>query len=361
MRQKIAIAFAITALLPIPSLAKQITVQPGDTLSEIAEKHNISLGQLMTLNKLDNSHNIQSGQKLILPEESTSSYEPKGSIHIVRNGETLVKIAKLYGVNKNDLINLNNLRDSNYIFVGQKINVPNKIDSSSITNKVIYKVQPGDTLGKIALMHKVSQSALTSTNNLNDSNYIYPGQVINIPTNNKEKNKPSKKALIEDSSVLSSSFHMLKSGESLNQISAKYNIPLKDLIAINQIENPNNVNAGRKIFLTSQIDSNVATNNSPINKYSDKVESQLSITKNVSKWKEYGPLKVDWNKWKLMGGSYVAPTINKEGKPLYLAINCNFRKLNSTGLNGSWKSWFSPLAKFEKDLINDVCIEKDMV
>ncbi len=75
-------------------------------------------------------------------------------------------------------------------------------------------------------------------------------------------------------------------------------------------------------------------------------------------WRTYGPLKVDWSSWQSKGGSNVAPTINKNGQPLYLAINCLAQKLNATGANGTWRTWSIPIEKFEHALIKDVCTEK---
>ena len=72
-------------------------------------------------------------------------------------------------------------------------------------------------------------------------------------------------------------------------------------------------------------------------------------------WRSYGPLQVDWANWQPMGGSFVAPTLNGEGKPLYLAVNCGARKLNATSQSGQWKSWDSPQTDFEKQLITDIC------
>ena len=72
-------------------------------------------------------------------------------------------------------------------------------------------------------------------------------------------------------------------------------------------------------------------------------------------WRSYGPLQVDWANWQPMGGSFVAPTLNGEGKPVYLAVNCGARKLNATSQSGQWKSWDSPQTDFEKQLITDIC------
>ena len=77
-----------------------------------------------------------------------------------------------------------------------------------------------------------------------------------------------------------------------------------------------------------------------------------------SDWRNYGPLQVDWANWQSMGGSYVAPTLNGKGQPLYLAINCGARKLNTTNQSGQWKSWEAPQADFEEQLVSDLCKAK---
>ncbi len=59
-----------------------------------------------------------------------------------------------------------------------------------------------------------------------------------------------------------------------------------------------------------------------------------------------------------MGGSYVAPTFNKDGKALYLAVNCSVKKINATGEKGNWKYWSSPKHGFEHKLIKDLCLEQ---
>ena len=77
-----------------------------------------------------------------------------------------------------------------------------------------------------------------------------------------------------------------------------------------------------------------------------------------SDWRNYGPIQVDWANWKTMGGSYVAPTLNSKGQPLYLAINCSARKLNTTTQAGQWKSWEAPQVDFEEQLVSDLCKAK---
>ena len=42
-------------------------------------------------------------------------------IHIVKSGDTISSISKFYSINKDLIIKLNNLKNENYIFVGQNL------------------------------------------------------------------------------------------------------------------------------------------------------------------------------------------------------------------------------------------------
>ncbi len=72
-------------------------------------------------------------------------------------------------------------------------------------------------------------------------------------------------------------------------------------------------------------------------------------------WRNYGPLQVDWSKIQPMGGSYVAPSLNSDGQALYLAVNCTARKINVTSQAGQWRTWETPSKDFEYKLVEDIC------
>ena len=50
--------------------------------------------------------------------------KPKSRVHVVGRGDTISKIAKRYGVSKDDLVRLNQIRNSNVIFVSQRLEIP---------------------------------------------------------------------------------------------------------------------------------------------------------------------------------------------------------------------------------------------
>ena len=93
--------------------------------------------------------------------------------------------------------------------------------------------------------------------------------------------------------------------------------------------------------------------------FNSKEISELNArAKELNQIRNYGPLQVDWSGWISKQGSYLAPSLNQEGKPLYLALNCDKGKLNVTGKNGTWKGWSVPKLQFERRLLKDLCTEK---
>ena len=94
-------------------------VKKGDTLDALARKYGTSISALKRSNNLK-SDVIKIGQKLKVP---ASALAAASGIHIVKKGETLGSISRVYGTRVTTLKRDNNLR-SDLIKVGQKLKVP---------------------------------------------------------------------------------------------------------------------------------------------------------------------------------------------------------------------------------------------
>ena len=171
--------------------------------------------------------------------------------------------------------------------------------------------------------------------------------------------------------------HVMKPKQTLSAVSRLYGVPLKTLIRINGITNPNKIKIGTAIKLpagtqtVSTSSSDLATRsrtapetstNTAAASTSDEAQEPKVMAKKTASadWRYYGPLQVDWNNWRSMAGSLVAPSLNKEGQPLYVAVNCGARKLNVTGPAGAWKTWEAPSEDFERDLVKAACLDPDL-
>jgi LysM repeat protein len=99
-----------------------------------------------------------------------------GRIHIVRPGETLMGIARLYGVDVYELARVNHIYNLNRIYVGQRLVIPDGAPPPPL----YYTVRPGDTLTKIAARFGTTVWALVQLNHISNPNRIYVGQVLLI-------------------------------------------------------------------------------------------------------------------------------------------------------------------------------------
>jgi LysM repeat protein len=110
------------------------TVQKGDTLGKIALRYGTTVAELLRLNGLTNPDVLAIGQTLKVPGGSgaapASVGTPKpatggqGRTYTVQKGDTLLSIARRYGLTTKQLQAANNIANPDKIFPGQKLVIP---------------------------------------------------------------------------------------------------------------------------------------------------------------------------------------------------------------------------------------------
>jgi LysM repeat protein len=101
--------------------------------------------------------------------------------HVVQPGEWLLQIARQYGVDWRELAAYNNIVNPNRIYPGQVLRIPGTGGQSPTGNEILYTVQPGDNLFRIALRYNLNYLYLASYNGIANPHQIRVGQVIRIP------------------------------------------------------------------------------------------------------------------------------------------------------------------------------------
>ncbi len=124
----------------------------------------------------------------IAKKESITEEKTKiKKIHIVKSGETISSISKFYSINKDLIIKLNNLKDENYIFIGQNLilsaSTENLTKQSDLINNY-HIVQTGDNLTEISKKYDLKVIDLIEINNLDNPDSIIVGQRLIIRKNN---------------------------------------------------------------------------------------------------------------------------------------------------------------------------------
>ncbi|MBZ0267446.1 LysM peptidoglycan-binding domain-containing protein [bacterium] len=97
----------------------------------------------------------------------------------VRKGDTLSEIAERYNVSATGIRRAN--RIGKYIYPGQKLKITTRGSRVASSRPATVKVRRGDTLWDIARLHGVSLTALLEANNLGKTSVIRPGEVLSIP------------------------------------------------------------------------------------------------------------------------------------------------------------------------------------
>ena len=108
-------------------------------------------------------------------------------IHIVRRGDTISSISKIYSIDKDLIRKLNNLKDLNYIYIGQNLVISEASGNSKKESNLInnyHIVQIGENLTDISSKYKINLGYLIEINNLKNPDSIKVGEKLLLSRNN---------------------------------------------------------------------------------------------------------------------------------------------------------------------------------
>jgi LysM repeat protein/uncharacterized protein YvpB len=226
---------------PVLTAGGLYTVQRGETLSAIAQRHGISWLDLASLNGLGYPYLVYAGQQIKIPgwetdtvpstapttvqvtatneatatiaatptaevtspPEQTVQPTAAGSI-VVRAGDTLLKLARKYQVAWQDLVQANRMEYPYFIYPGQVLNLPPAASGAAVVTETstlqatqatpvatavpvatanpdnLYTVQRGDYLIDLARRFGLDWQTVAEINGIGYPYRLYPGQVIKL-------------------------------------------------------------------------------------------------------------------------------------------------------------------------------------
>lgn len=156
-------------------------VSPKETLYGISKKFNISIESLKIANPILKD-GLKIGQKIIIPDESffqnnSDSENIISPFHIVKSGETMYSITKLYRISL-DSLQFYNKHIINYnISIGDTLQIPTYINK---TDYIEHKTQTKEKLTEIAFKYQTSINELKEANQ-NLPNKVQKGKTVIIP------------------------------------------------------------------------------------------------------------------------------------------------------------------------------------
>jgi len=125
---------------------------------------------------------------------------------------------------------------------------------------ITYKVQKGDSLWKIARMYGVSMQELAAFNNMDLKSVLKVGTVLRIPpggaivppeklnskTSVKKENNQSSKNISQEA-LPADGIYVVKNGDSLWKIAKKFNTSVDNIVSANNIDPKSPLQVGQKI------------------------------------------------------------------------------------------------------------------
>lgn len=128
--------------------------------------------------------------------------------YVIKDGDTLQKIADYYGISVTKLKEYNGITNEN-LDVGMIINIPYESPLE------YYQVKEGDDLYSIATKNSIPVEFLAKLNGLKVGEYIYPKQELLVPKN-------------------SYKIYLTSKGDSVNSVTNKLSIGIDDIFSNNK-------------------------------------------------------------------------------------------------------------------------------
>jgi len=239
-------------------------VKRGETLSSIANKFGLTVAELKSKNRIKgNKINLKQNLKVkdqeiytVVEPVQLATNKPEETLqnnsiqktetpvaaasHIVKKGESLFSISKLYNMTVDELKKINNIIVGS-IRPGQELKLAQP--TTPTEKPAIAKTEPttlkttthkaisGESLFSIAKMYNVSVDELKKLNNISDGK-IKIGQEIKIAQPAESVESATEPAKV---SVAKAITHKVKKGESLFMIAQNYNVSVDELKKLNKL------------------------------------------------------------------------------------------------------------------------------
>lgn len=172
-------------------------VQPGDTLSFIASRFNVSVNDLLTANPSLDPNVLAQGQEIVIPGlEGVSGVL---QTEIISFGDTLRSLSRRTQVSDEQFRKLNRLVSPTELYVGASMIVPTQAQQSALSTRI--SASNGESLLELAVKEGSDPWTLASLNKLGGTWDTVPGDVLYSPTGNSESNATGLPSAFSDVSI----------------------------------------------------------------------------------------------------------------------------------------------------------------
>jgi murein DD-endopeptidase MepM/ murein hydrolase activator NlpD len=172
-------------------------VQPGDTLSFIASRFNVSVDELAAANPSVDPNFLSEGQQIVIPglEGITGVLDTE----IISLGDSLRSLSRRTQVSDEQMIRLNRLISPTELYVGTSLIIPTQENQTSLRTR--FSPSAGESLLELAVKENSDPWTLTSLNKLDGTWEILPGDVLYSTSGNNGGNATGLPSAFESASI----------------------------------------------------------------------------------------------------------------------------------------------------------------
>ncbi|MBK9601056.1 MAG: peptidoglycan DD-metalloendopeptidase family protein [Anaerolineales bacterium] len=152
-------------------------VQPGDSLSSIAERFSVNLADLMTANGITNANQLSAGQPLVIP--GLVGVTGTLSTEVVNFGDSYRSLMRRTQVPESLFKKLNHVVSPSEFYVGVSMIVPVQSGSQGLNKRI--STTKGQSLLELAVQQNTDVWTLAHNNDLSGSWDGLPGDTLFAP------------------------------------------------------------------------------------------------------------------------------------------------------------------------------------
>lgn len=159
-------------------------VQPGDTLSFIASRFNLTVNEIAAANPAVDPNLLSAGQQIVIPglEGISGVLETE----VISLGDSLRSLSRRTQVSDEQLRRLNRLVSPGELYVGVSLIVPTQENQSTLSTRMT--AGPSESLLELAVRQGSDPWTLSSLNKLSGTWDTVPGDILYSPTSGTETN-----------------------------------------------------------------------------------------------------------------------------------------------------------------------------
>jgi membrane-bound lytic murein transglycosylase D len=243
-----------------------IVANDGDDAKSLAVLGGVELSKFLKVNEIDISHRVKAGNVYYF---KTKKSKAKEYYHTVMPGENLWFISQKYGVKKQKLLSKNRLKNENGITPGLVL----WLRYIRAADQPVEYVPLPEEPEQIVTMETVQKETGFPGEEVNAEHFEedefeedeftqiveeIEGKPVLLEDNNdlaKDENAEgsivelTEEELVELDRKKAPLFHLVEAGETLYSISRKYDIPVNEMLEINDLKIDDKIGIGQKIYL----------------------------------------------------------------------------------------------------------------